>query len=541
MADASLKECPSCGAPLPVGPDVTSVKCEYCGTTVQVERKKTPRAPDPMRAPTVYVPRGLPKAAVWALVATGILPFGASVVALAGGTILGAVSSATISFPANCGMNEELKIVGKTFSGTGTLVNAGMNCKIRIENSRLTGDVIVDGSLNDEITIVDSTLEANDVAVRLRQNGTLHASGKTTIHGKENALAGGLNTKAVLEDVELRGDSAAITGDLNTEIHASRTKITGKDAAIAFSTNGHFFGVGATLRADVDGVDAEGNLELSLEGSTIDVGEIGVKGDGNVKAKVTKKSSVTGKASAFDAGDNLDLTIDDSIVESGDTGVVAKWNPHLKIARGGKLRGARVALDGGENLELTLSKGSVESDGTALCGKHNARVEGRDGAITAPVAMHFERPPEERLVGTTVTGSRTYDTRGCGARPESAPATPVQHPVPAAPVAARPPTPTLQVATPTGPAFDAAAAVIALDAATRAASAQCRSSSGKPEQVWVAPGFDANGVNSAAAATGPFHGTPEAACIERVFRGVRIPPFDPKTRPSGLMRAVPIK
>jgi hypothetical protein len=52
-------------------------------------------------------------------------------------------------------------------------------------------------------------------------------------------------------------------------------------------------------------------------------------------------------------------------------------------------------------------------------------------------------------------------------------------------------------------------------------------------------GFDADGRNRGAALSDPKHkGTPEAKCVLRIFRLVRIPAFDPKTKPSGLGRMV---
>lgn len=76
-----------------------------------------------------------------------------------------------------------------------------------------------------------------------------------------------------------------------------------------------------------------------------------------------------------------------------------------------------------------------------------------------------------------------------------------------------------------------------LDTAKAKAEASCRGSTGV--QLFIQMGFDADGVNRGAALSDPkLKGTKEAKCALRIFRAVRIPPFDMTTRPSGLGRSV---
>jgi len=535
------KQCPSCGAPLPVQAGLPSVRCQYCGTTVQVEYTRRERAPGADTPPTVYVAPGLPKAAIVGIVLSAMLPMGIAGVTIFGSTISSAVKSTVVTFPMDCGNNESLRIAGTTYSGPGPLVRAPMNCKLTVVDSKLSSDVIVQGGVNTEVTVENATLDATDVAVRFQTNGTLHASGNCLVRGKSAAIAGGVNTKIDLEDARVEGGDVGISGEVNAEIHATRAAIKGHDAAIAVGTNGHVFGTSLSVEGDLHGIDGDTNLELSFEQSTLSAGDVGVRAGSNFHARLTKQSHIAGKTTAVDAGDNLELSVQESSIDSDDTGARTRWNPHVKVLRDGKLHGGRVALEAGENLDLTVEQGSIESAGTAICGKHNAEIEGRGGAISGAAALRFERAPAERLVGTTVTGARVYDGKGCGA-----PAPPVTT-GDTQPLAARAPSGTplhaprpTSPSGPTAPPFDAAAAVIALDAASRAASAQCRSSSGKPEQLSMAPGFDSEGRNSGATAT-TLHGSAEAACAERIFRSVRIPPFDPATRPAGLTRTISLK
>jgi hypothetical protein len=169
------------------------------------------------------------------------------------------------------------------------------------------------------------------------------------------------------------------------------------------------------------------------------------------------------------------------------------------------------------------------------------------------------KPNELDLVDTSIRGVQNLEASGCAAgnsandvpaAPEAAPAVnpsqfikglprgttrvTVSNPTPAA---APPPVPP-----PVPPPFDADAAARALDAAARSASANCRSSTGKPFRIFVNPGFTPDGANRGAVPSNPALGSaPEAACVLGIFRRVRIPPFDPKTLPGGMGRNVELK
>jgi hypothetical protein len=97
--------------------------------------------------------------------------------------------------------------------------------------------------------------------------------------------------------------------------------------------------------------------------------------------------------------------------------------------------------------------------------------------------------------------------------------------------------PALPTTPPKPPPFNSAAAVAGLDAAQANAQASCKGADGV--RLFVQIGFDPDGVNRRAALSDPkFKSTPEAKCTLRIFRAVRIPAFDPATKPSGLGRVV---
>jgi hypothetical protein len=111
--------------------------------------------------------------------------------------------------------------------------------------------------------------------------------------------------------------------------------------------------------------------------------------------------------------------------------------------------------------------------------------------------------------------------------------------------AATPPTPTQAPAgRTTGAAspFDSRAAVKALDSAAGMAGTVCRAEAGKARRAVVSAGFEPDGTNSSAKVTNATEiGPPAAACVEAIFRRVKVPAFDQASRPSGLSRVVLLK
>jgi hypothetical protein len=58
----------------------------------------------------------------------------------------------------------------------------------------------------------------------------------------------------------------------------------------------------------------------------------------------------------------------------------------------------------------------------------------------------------------------------------------------------------------------------------------------------VSAGFEPDGNNSSAKVTNADRiGAPAAACVEAIFRRVKIPAFDPASRPSASTKAVLLK
>jgi hypothetical protein len=317
---------------------------------------------------------------------------------------------------------------------------------------------------------------------------------------------------------------------------------------------------GTVLKSPQTAVNGTTNVTVTLDGASLEAGYRGFELGVNGKVNLVHKAKVTAEAAAIQGETNLEVNVDDSTIDSKEEAIAGNVNTKLKLMRGSKIHGARTAIRTGSNLRLTLDNSTVMSEGTAICSATNAEINAAHSIVQGGVeAFRFARKPSElELRDTQVKGLQLFEASGCSSGGASE--------VPAAPEPARPvdpsqffknlpkgvsrvtipsPTPTAAptpVAPPVTPPFDADAAARALDAAARSASANCRSSTGKPFQIFVNPGFTPDGANRGAVPSNASLGnTPEAACVLGIFRRVRIPPFDPKTLPGGMGRNVSLK
>jgi hypothetical protein len=162
----------------------------------------------------------------------------------------------------------------------------------------------------------------------------------------------------------------------------------------------------------------------------------------------------------------------------------------------------------------------------------------RPPPAAAPVVREQPASTLVREVPREPVSVQQTEVRKNDTPPSRAPAAPTTRaPVRTRATASAATTAAIPVEPPKLPAFDTQAAVAGLDSAKLKAEASCRGSS--KVRLFIQMGFDADGANRGAALSNPTHqATPEAACALRIFRAVRIPAFDMKTRPSGLGRSV---
>lgn len=476
----------------------SDVNCKYCGTAVRVERTRKPPPPELAKPQTVYVKSGLPGFVLWIIILTGVLPAFIPLFIFAGPALFKVFSNHYGSMPMTCGMNEEVEIEDRNFTGSDTLITAELNCKLTIRNSNLSGGIIVNSKGNLELIVENSTLEGKDVGLQLDTNA----------------------------NVTLRK--------------------------------------GSVLKSPALAVGGGTNVSVTLDASTIEAGFHGLDLGVNGKLTLAHKSKASSDGPLVQGETNLEVTVDDSSLDSKDVAIAGNLNTKLKFVRGAKVHGARTAVRTAGNMRMTLDNASVVSEGTAICSTYNTEITASHSIVQGAVeALRLERKPNELdLRDTSVRGIQVFDASGCAGASAAGDAT-------VAPVAAEPPMDprkffpgnlppgTYRVKLPAGaaavpvptpapapavPPFDADAAARALDAAARSASANCRSSQGKPVRIFVNPGFTPDGANRGAApSNAALSGTSEEACVLGIFRRVRIPPFDPKTLPGGMGRNVELK
>jgi hypothetical protein len=409
----TAEQCPQCSAPLSVGPNDTDVKCHYCGNSIRIERAKPPT--EIGQAPsfhTLYVDpnvgRGISHL-VWLGVAVPVLvplfvtlgPFVARHLKSIGGT----------SFPTTCGLNEELDISGTTFSGSGTLINAELNCKVNIKNSRLTGDVVVKSSINATITLENSTIEGRQTALELGTNGHVRAVGNSSIKSAGgNGIEGGVNLEITLEDSKIETGRVAVHGDVNTSVSALRAEIAGQDAALELGNNGKLKLAQTTVRGGT-AVTGAYNLEINADRATFR-GEQkwAIHGGNNAKVRLRNKSALFAKRNGIEGDQGLEIIVDDSTVEAGDIGIRGVGNAAITINRQGKVKGTQTAISAGNNLELATDQGTIESQGIAVEADGSARIDAQDSTIRGGASSFaLKRAPSAFSVkNTTIVGSQNF-------------------------------------------------------------------------------------------------------------------------------------
>src|SRR5204863_7774072 len=124
---------------------------------------------------------------IWIIVLTAVVPAFIPVLIFAGPLLTKMYSSRFGSIPTVCAMNEELEVNGQTYSGSGTLIVAELNCKLTIRDSKLTGDVVVESKGNLELTVENSTLEGKDVGLKLDVNAKVNLTKGTVLNSTELA------------------------------------------------------------------------------------------------------------------------------------------------------------------------------------------------------------------------------------------------------------------------------------------------------------------------------------------------------------------
>lgn len=320
------------------------------------------------------------------------------------------------TFPIQCGVNQEVAVIGQTYEGSGTLITGEVNCKIKIKNSKLKADVVAHGKNLVEITVENSTLEGKENAVKLGTNSKLFARAGSVLKGEEAGVVAGINSEVTLDQSAIEGGTSGLVGEINAKLYGTKSRITGKDYGFRASTNATVEGRELTISGERAALEADSNLKLELRGGLFQGNETAVRAkSSNANVKLFQKARLTAKETALEAKTNLSLEMEDALVDGGEIGVEAGTNPKLSLGRGARVVGKEVGLKVGVNLELDMRGASIESDAVAICGPYNARVRARDSVIRGNSdAFRLQRRPLELAINqTTVSGSQLFSVQGC--------------------------------------------------------------------------------------------------------------------------------
>lgn len=421
MAKLTSKTCPNCGAPMVLTPGVSDLPCQYCGNVIHVEwGKKAPPAAPPL---TVYVKPpsfgGLPLIIVLATLIPVAVPlylaFAPKLTNLAN-EVAATAGVVTQTFPLTCGLNQEVSVIGRTFEGTGTLITGDINCKIRIKDSKLKGDVVVQGKNLVEITLENSTIEGAEAAVKLGMNSKVYARKNSLVKGGEVAVAGGINSELHLEDSAVEGKEAGVRADVNFKLNGTRSRIIGAEYGVVGSSNLAIEGRELSISGGKSAVEAEVGLKAALRGGIFEGGEAAIRSKGpNTHLKLSQKARLTAKENALDTQNNLELDMEDALIDGGEMGIETGVNPKLRLGHNARIVGKNVAVKAGVNFELTMRGASIESDRVAVCAPFNVEIEARESVIRGGSdAFRFQRRPQElTLDRMTVSGAQLFNAQGC--------------------------------------------------------------------------------------------------------------------------------
>lgn len=422
MAKLASRKCPNCGAPITLSAGVNDVPCGYCGNVIHVEWGKKPPTQAQKPPLTVYVRPGLGflplVILLGALLPVGIPLFLAFAPALksVASEVAAEAGLAASTFPMNCGLNQSLSIVGQTFEGEGTLITGEINCKIKIKNSKLKGDLVVDAKNLVEVTLENSTLEGREAAVRLGMNSKVFATKKSVLKGEDAGIVVGINSEVSLDDSSVEGAEHGVRADTNAKLTGTRSKIVGKEYGIRASHNLGIEGRELVVQGSRAALEAAVNTKLDLRGGAFEGTEsaIRVKGS-NVELNLTRKARLTARETAVKVESNLKLEMEDALIDGGEVGVDAGTNPKLSLGPRARIHGGQIALKVGVNLELDMRSATLESEGVALCAPFNIEIQARESVIRAGAdAFRFQRRPRELALETTaVTGSQLFNVQSC--------------------------------------------------------------------------------------------------------------------------------
>ncbi|MBN1610203.1 MAG: hypothetical protein JW940_26485 [Polyangiaceae bacterium] len=417
MARLRTHACPTCGAPLPVAPGATDVRCQYCGNVIHVEWRRPPA--QQVMPQTVYVPQRSYTWVIWVIVLASVVPVLIPLLVFLVPLVFRTATEAGVvqtNFPLTCGLNDELNLVGRTYEGTGTLITGEVNCKLRIKDCKLKGDVVILAKNLVDITLENSELTGKAAAVRIEMNSKLSATGKTSMRGEEAAILAGMNAQVSLEDSSVEGGEEGIHAQHNCKLTAARSRIIGGEKGLVAASNLSVDARELTVQGRDAAIETESNPTMKLRGGTLEGQRFALLvTSSSAKLHLSHGARIAAKETAIRAGAVLRLEGDDFVVDGGEVGVDVDSNAKITLGPKARIHGRLFGVRTSSNLELDLRSASIESESIALCASSNAEVRARDSSIQGGVsAWRFSRRPDPlELAGTRISGAQLFNARGC--------------------------------------------------------------------------------------------------------------------------------
>ncbi len=209
------------------------VRCAYCRNSIRIERYE-PRFG--RRAPHVIYVNARPRRP---LSAGGILTVFAllllPVVFAVGKKVVRQVQHLLSPWPAICDANQELLIVDKTYTATGSepLIQIHGNCRVTVLNSRLTADVVLQSTTTAPLLIQNSVLIGRKLGLDLEYGrGPVEIQNNSLVQAPIAILAGHAASLHVDSGSKLDALEVALKLETSATVILERATIFSKEIAI---------------------------------------------------------------------------------------------------------------------------------------------------------------------------------------------------------------------------------------------------------------------------------------------------------------------
>lgn len=138
----------------------------------------------------------------------------------------------------SCSIGGELVIDGRQLNVDGTVIDAAINCRIRIKNSRLKGRTVIAGAMTAQIRIENSTLEAEHAAIDCAMACDITIEKNSKLVSRDGGVRLAQGSKLRIDESTIDAQGVAIDVGRASNVRIERSKISGKRAALEIESPG---------------------------------------------------------------------------------------------------------------------------------------------------------------------------------------------------------------------------------------------------------------------------------------------------------------